>query len=216
VDAIKGVDTSIKSVEAAIKGLQSAINGLASAQAAARSAAVPSISSVSSPSAAAAAGYISSPINEYGSHTGIGDSGYRLDGNTLYFPGGGSHTVSSPGGAELLRETYGLISGGLGGTLIRTRARGGYTPPGLTLVGEEGPELINFAHPGQVYTAPQTANIIGAGNAALIEQIIALREELAHLRAETRATARHTSKTASLLERAMPDGDALAVRETAL
>ena len=34
---------------------------------------------------------------------------------------------------------------------------GGYTPAGLTLVGEEGPELVNFRSPGMVYTAAQTA-----------------------------------------------------------
>src|SRR5690625_1960793 len=39
---------------------------------------------------------------------------------------------------------------------IQTRAKGGYTPPGWTLVGEEGPELVNFTHPNRVYTAEET------------------------------------------------------------
>lgn len=49
---------------------------------------------------------------------------------------------------------------------IRTRARGGYTPPGWTLVGEEGPELVNFTAPNRVYTAAETAralSLTGAG-----------------------------------------------------
>lgn len=39
---------------------------------------------------------------------------------------------------------------------IRFRAKGGYTPRGWTMVGEKGPELVNFASPGMVYTAAQT------------------------------------------------------------
>ena len=45
---------------------------------------------------------------------------------------------------------------GFGGTKVQARAKGGYTPRGWTLVGEEGPELVNFASPGMVYTAAQT------------------------------------------------------------
>ncbi|RTE48830.1 peptidoglycan DD-metalloendopeptidase family protein [Actinobaculum sp. 352] len=37
------------------------------------------------------------------------------------------------------------------------RAKGGWTPPGWTLVGEEGPELVNFSRPSRVYTAEETA-----------------------------------------------------------
>lgn len=47
---------------------------------------------------------------------------------------------------------------------IRTRAKGGYTPPGWTLVGEEGPELVNFTHPSRVYTAKETQAML-AGQA---------------------------------------------------
>ncbi|NKG21113.1 peptidoglycan DD-metalloendopeptidase family protein [Paeniglutamicibacter terrestris] len=45
---------------------------------------------------------------------------------------------------------------GGGGTKFNARAKGGHTPRGWTLVGEEGPELVNFASPGMVYTAAQT------------------------------------------------------------
>lgn len=43
-------------------------------------------------------------------------------------------------------------------------ANGGSYPGGLALVGEEGPEIINFDNPGQVYTADQTQKIINSGN----------------------------------------------------
>ena len=39
---------------------------------------------------------------------------------------------------------------------VQYRATGGYTPPGWTVVGEQGPELVNFTQPSQVYTAAQT------------------------------------------------------------
>lgn len=49
-------------------------------------------------------------------------------------------------------------SGGGGGAArpVQARAKGGWTPPGWTLVGEEGPELVDFRTPGRVYTAGQT------------------------------------------------------------
>jgi hypothetical protein len=47
---------------------------------------------------------------------------------------------------------------------------------------------------------------------ALVAEIRALREELKGLRAESQATARNTYQTQKLLDRAMPDGDALATR----
>jgi hypothetical protein len=48
--------------------------------------------------------------------------GYRLEGNTLYFPGGGTHRIehaSQDEAERLLREAYGLV--GERDALIRTR-----------------------------------------------------------------------------------------------
>jgi hypothetical protein len=47
---------------------------------------------------------------------------------------------------------------------------------------------------------------------AVVLEIRALREEVIGLRAEAQATSGHTSKTARLLDRAMPGGDAIATR----
>ena len=50
---------------------------------------------------------------------------------------------------------------GMGGlTNMNHYADGGDYPGGLALVGEEGPELINFKAPGYVYTANQTQQLL--------------------------------------------------------
>lgn len=54
---------------------------------------------------------------------------------------------------------------------------------GLTLVGEYGPELVDFVTPGQVYTADQTAGMF-AGNNGMGQAIGAVVGELQQLRAE--------------------------------
>jgi hypothetical protein len=75
-------------------------------------------------------------------------------------------------------------------------ASGGMYKGGMAMVGEHGPELINFGAPGQVYTASATANMMGGGEVAA--EIRALRDEVSLMRAETRATAVNTSKIVKL------------------
>jgi hypothetical protein len=86
---------------------------------------------------------------------------------------------------------------------LRGYATGGSYPGGLAMVGESGPELINFNRPGQVYTAGQTSEILGNG---LASEIQALREDL---RAQALSNAQLQSRTAKVLERW--DGDGLPV-----
>ena len=74
-------------------------------------------------------------------------------------------------------------------------ADGGAYNGGMALVGENGPELIDFNRSGTVYTANQTANMIGGEVAG---EIRALREEVSLLRYEARATAVNTSKMSRL------------------
>lgn len=71
---------------------------------------------------------------------------------------------------------------------------------------------------GTVAIIPSVFNPIasGSGDTARLEALIdGLTQEVIGLRAEAQATAGHTSRTARLLDRAMPDGDALATRTAA-
>ena len=52
---------------------------------------------------------------------------------------------------------------GLGGSLIGGFAKGGIAD-GWSIVGEKGPELVNFSNPARVYTADQTRNALSGGN----------------------------------------------------
>jgi len=61
-------------------------------------------------------------------------------------------------------------------------ATGGLYPGGLAMVGEQGPELINFDRPGQVYTAPQTRNLLSGGDGETAAAILELKEEMKQLR----------------------------------
>jgi len=82
------------------------------------------------------------------------------------------------------------------GSQLYGYASGGMYKGGMAMVGEHGPELINFGAPGQVYTASATASMMGGGEVAA--EIRALRDEVSMMRAETRATAVNTSKIAKL------------------
>lgn len=190
IDALNSVDNSVKSVETAIKDLNTAIQTLAAAQAAAAAA---SFAAASSPT--------SSTTGMTPSTTATGKGGYTLVGDTLYFPSGqGSHKVQGSNAAQTLIDAYGLVSTG-GNSYIRTRADGGYTPAGMTLVGENGPELVDFNNPAMVYNASQTASMINNG---VSEEIRGLREDN---RAQARAMVQLQTRMNRLLERW--DGDGL-------
>lgn len=84
---------------------------------------------------------------------------------------------------------------------------------GWSLVGEEGPEVINFTQPARVYTASQSRAMLGgSGSAELVAEVRALREDNANMRAELRAIAGHTAKTSRVLERVVRN-DAISTRE---
>lgn len=102
-----------------------------------------------------------------------------------------------------IEDMYGSTRGSLGAVLdangIARFAEGGAYAGGLAMVGEEGPELINFNKGGQVYTASETKGILG-GNSDNSEMRM-LREEVSMLRAEARATALSTAKLNRNIER---------------
>lgn len=84
----------------------------------------------------------------------------------------------APGTAERWARDQGLP----------TFAKGGYYSGGMALVGEAGPEVINFTNPGQILTAEQTRRALsGPDESALLAKIEALTDEVRQLRAQQRA-----------------------------
>jgi len=85
-----------------------------------------------------------------------------------------------------------------------------YLPNDTMALLHEGEAVIPKAY------NPFNPNAAKSGDVGRLEALVeALTKEVQGLRAEAQATAGHTSKTARLLGRAMPDGDALATREAA-
>lgn len=82
-------------------------------------------------------------------------------------------------------------------------ANGGRYSGGLALVGEEGPELINFGSSGYVNTASQTSNIL-QGSARRVEVLETMVEALVN---KLDKIASNTEVTAKILTNVSPDGD---------
>jgi hypothetical protein len=107
-------------------------------------------------------------------------------------------------------------------------ATGGIHSGGLRIVGERGPEL-EATGPARIFNASQTQRMLSGGGAqggqgAVVAELQALRgsndalrAEVAALRsdqqAQAAAIAGNTGKTARILERITPNGDAIATRE---
>jgi hypothetical protein len=54
-----------------------------------------------------------------------------------------------------------LIKQGINPVPVPTYAKGGLAGKGLALVGENGPEIVNFESPASVLTANQTKSVLG-------------------------------------------------------
>lgn len=102
--------------------------------------------------------------------------------------GGSGGTISTPnfGSADLGLSVGGLSvdpSATTGVTIgIPGHAKGGYAQKGWSIVGEEGPELLDLATPGRIYNAEQTAQALrmsgGAGYGSGIENVqVEIRNE---------------------------------------
>ena len=92
---------------------------------------------------------------------------------------------------------------------VKAFARGGLAMPGWSLVGEEGPELVNFSQPGRVYTAADTAALFRsatprATNTGSREEIKALRQDIYQLRRDMLISmseiARFSRRTSDMVE----------------
>lgn len=92
---------------------------------------------------------------------------------------------------------------------LPTFANGGMYEGGLAVVGEKGPELIDFDRPGYVYNARQTASILSSEDTN--ELLVRMNSNLESLRFEVRANVQHSSKTSKLLDRVIRDGESIQV-----
>lgn len=71
----------------------------------------------------------------------------------------GRHTRSTH--THTVRQQQTGVQGRHNPDALRGFARGGYATPGWALVGEEGPELVNFSEPARVYTTAETRTALG-------------------------------------------------------
>ncbi len=90
-------------------------------------------------------------------------------------------------------------------------ADGGDHPGGWRVVGERGPEL-ELTGPSKIISSENILSVLRnpqAANAELANEVRALRQEVASLRASSEATAANTRKTADTLQRVTRDGNAM-------
>lgn len=125
-------------------------------------------------------------------------------------------------GSEKTANGLRAVVAALTGQSVPAFASGGSFGGGLRIVGENGPEL-EATGPSRIFTASQTRSILSGGSnndvlqelRAMRQDNAALRDDNAAMRQELQAIAGHTNKTARLLDRAMPEGDAFATRTAA-
>ena len=94
---------------------------------------------------------------------------------------------------------------------VKAFARGGLALPGWAVVGAEGPELVNFAQPGRVYTAADTAALFRSVTPRAADtdsgsdaEVKALRQEVYQLRRDMLISmseiARFSRRTSDMVE----------------
>lgn len=98
-----------------------------------------------------------------------------------------------------------------GGRVVPAYARGGYHGGGWALVGEQGPELVNFEQPARIYNHADTRAALSGSDGEAAREVAALRREVAELRAVLASIADNTRRSADTLRNVTPDGDALRV-----
>jgi len=96
-------------------------------------------------------------------------------------------TASATATSLLTQELTGILANLP--TKVKGFAMGGVANRGVNMVGENGPELVDFASPGRVYTAGQTAAF--GDNTALVAELKALRDEMSQLRSEQKEQTGH-------------------------
>jgi hypothetical protein len=92
-------------------------------------------------------------------------------------------------GVTNIAQTTSVASGSVASTFqIPGHAEGGLAQ-GISIVGEKGPELVDFKNPGRVYSNQASNDIFSTKE--LVEEIKALRKEVANLRADQQEQTGH-------------------------
>lgn len=117
-------------------------------------------------------------------------------------------------GRDTTRDGLRAVVAAITGQAVPAFALGGYHTGGVRLVGENGPEL-EVTGPSRIYNARQTASMLGGGGeGAMVQELRALRAEVAAQRREMAALQTqivvNTGKTARQMDRW--DGEGLPVR----
>lgn len=200
IDALNGIDTSVKSVEDAIRDLEAAIANMGSKTV------------VSTPETG---GVYPPPYNGGGGGSGStpgGTSNTLNDAYQIVFgrdaDAAGAAYWSSilPSNASLTETIDALVRGAVAsGEQIKL--------PGFAVGTNYVPkDMLANIHEGEMII-PKRFNPSTSGlqqdNSELIEELQALRAEVSMLRAEARATAMNTSKTARILDDVTQGGDTL-------
>ena len=107
----------------------------------------------------------------------------------------GARDYISVYGIDAYRQQYG-DKAAEAALKIPAFADGGLYSPGAALVGERGPEIINFTKPGYVHNAAETSRILGgSGSAEVVRELQALRQENRDMRMALSEIAKHTRGT---------------------
>jgi hypothetical protein len=104
--------------------------------------------------------------------------------------------------ADNLNKVAELIAQSPEAQTLRGFASGGYYSGGMAMVGEQGPELINFNQPGMIYSNSQLRSAMSGEDTAA--EIRALRQEN---QAQSRAMVALQSRMTKIIEQW--DGDGL-------
>lgn len=158
-----------------------------------------------------------------GGGSGGGSSGIKYDsnGNIIYADGsiGYRNWYRDNSGAlhwghvskEAWEQEYAKGTAGYGNP--PAFANGGNYKGGLALVGEEGPELINFNQGGYVHTAAQTAAMLSGGS-SVESRIASLERAAVNTASALTQIAANTKRTADVLRNISPNGDSIQVEST--
>lgn len=167
---------------------------------------------------------LGTPLNQNTASFGVGESGlFEAEFNQItgWEAAGFKRAFYSSGG--LYEQTYGQASQlsnfqqqiqaqrdlitSLGG--IPAFAKGGDYQGGLALVGEKGPEVINFNQSGRVSSNQDTVKMMAKANQELVEEVKSLKEEVSLLRMATQQAVINTGKTSRILEDVTQNGTSI-------